>query len=250
MSSLWKEVAIGILKIKPMTPDWPEKLELRDLPKLQFQQLGEDWVRDKPNHKAFDLMLRIAISDPPDLDCETKSTAPVTGVFKDQTGSTLVHDVRFLTQHIRANDFAAWLIRKEITPSKYIQNWFKAVGVNTQPAPAPTEPSELPDLSLLAPPDQLVAVFGRHTGMDASWFDKLGDKPQLMKARKVAGQGGRGHTRVPFYCPFEVMRWLIDPKRKKGRPMTATTGWRLFKADFPKVYAIHAELDPNADSTG
>ena len=137
MSSLWKEVAIGILKIKPMTPDWPEKLELRDLPKLQFQQLGEDWIRDKPNHKAFDLMLRIAITDPPDLDCETKSTEPITGVFKDRQGSTLVHDVRFLIQYIRANDFAAWLIRKQITPSKYIQNWFEVVGVKNNDKATP-----------------------------------------------------------------------------------------------------------------
>ena len=163
---------------------------------------------------------------------------------------------------VTAPDFAAWLKAEGETPSEFIKAWFDAIGVDLdKPAPAlvppepteptePTEPSALPGLSLLATPDQLVTAFKPHTGMDASWFGKLGDTPQLMKARKVAGQGGRGHTRVPFFCPFEVMRWLIDPKRRKGRPMAVSTGWRLFKTHFPKVHAIHAEFDPNADSTG
>jgi hypothetical protein len=157
---------------------------------------------------------------------------------------------------VTAPDFAAWLKAEGEIPSEFIKAWFDAIGVDLdKPAPAlvppePTEPSALPDLSLLVTRDQLVAAFGRHTGMDATWFKKLDVGTQLMKARKVRGQGGRGHTTEPFFCPFEVMRWLIDPKRKKGRPMTATTGWRLLKADFPKVYAIHAEIDPNADSTG
>jgi hypothetical protein len=44
------------------------------------------------------------------------------------------------------------------------------------------------------------------------------------------------------------MRWLIDPKRKTGnRKIKDTTGWRLLKEHFPKVYAAHAEFDPNAD---
>ena len=155
---------------------------------------------------------------------------------------------------VTAPDFAAWLKAEGETPSEFIKAWFDAIGVDLdKPAPAlvppePTEPSELPDLSLLATRDKLVAAFGSHTGMDASWFDKLDDTPRLKEARKVAGQGGRGHTQEPFFCPYLVMLFLIDPKRKKGnRKIKDTTGWHLLKQHFPKVHAIHAEFDPNAD---
>ena len=152
------------------------------------------------------------------------------------------------TYLLTAPAFAAWLTAQGEEQSEHVAAWVQATEVNTQLAPKPTEPSELPDLSLLVTRDQLVAAFGRHTGMDASWFKKLDVGTQLMKARKVRGQGGRGHTTEPFFCPYLVMLFLIDPKRKKGnRKIKETTGWRLLKLRFPKVHAIHAEFDPNAD---
>lgn len=137
-------------------------------------------------------------------------------------------------------------------PPAYYRRWAESKGYDTflsiSGAAVPDAPVEELDYSLLATRDQLVAAFGPHTGMDASWFKKLDVGTQLMKARKVRGQGGRGHTTEPFFCPYLVMLFLIDPKRKKGnRKIKDTTGWHLLKRHFPKVHAIHAEFDPNAD---
>ena len=69
----------------------------------------------------------------------------------------------------------------------------------------------------------------------------------LLNARKVAGQGGRGHIAEPLFCPFEVMQWLVDPNRRKGLPIQAATAWRMLKNHFPKVHAQYEVGDPNTD---
>jgi hypothetical protein len=119
--------------------------------------------------------------------------------------------------------------------------------VATLPQPAP-EVAAIPDRGIdfaaLATRQQLIAAFGAFTGMDASWFTNLKDLPKLKAARKVVGHGSKGHTTEPYFCPFEVMQWLVDPKRKKGRAVNDHTAWRLLEQHFPKVYAQRSVGDP------
>lgn len=116
------------------------------------------------------------------------------------------------------------------------------------PAPVADSASDAPacDFSMLATRDQLIEAFGRFTNMDASWFNNLKDTPALLNARKVAGQGGRGHIAEPWFCPFEVMQWLADSKRRKGRKMSSAKAWELLEKNFPKVYNARSVADPRA----
>lgn len=111
--------------------------------------------------------------------------------------------------------------------------------------PAPVETDEI-DFTMLATRNELIDAFGRHTGMNMTWFDNLTDTPKLNDARKVTGQGGH-HSVEPLFCPYEVMQWLADPKRKKGKPLLVETAWRLLKGNFERVYNQYSIGDPNAD---
>lgn len=113
-----------------------------------------------------------------------------------------------------------------------------------EPAPPPASESAAPDYSMLATRDKLIAAFGSFTDMKSGWFDNLKDTPALLNARRVRGRGGRGHIEEPWFCPFEVMRWLIDPKRRKGRPLSESKGWELLESHFHKVYAANSVADP------
>lgn len=129
----------------------------------------------------------------------------------------------------------------------------------TQAAPAIPESEALPalaansaskapacDFSILATREQLIEAFGRFTGMDASWFKNITDTPALLAARKVTGQGGRGHIAEPWFCPFEVMQWLADSKRRKGRKLSTEKAWERLEKNFPKVHSVHSVADPRA----
>lgn len=83
--------------------------------------------------------------------------------------------------------------------------------------------------------------------MDGGWFNNLKDKPRLQGARKVTGQGGRGRIMDPWFCPYEVMQWLADPKRRKGRKLSADKAWELLERYFPKVYNTRSIGDPRTD---
>ena len=111
--------------------------------------------------------------------------------------------------------------------------------------PAPAGADEI-DFTMVATRGELIDAFGGVTKMDLTWFDNLTDAPKLNAARKYKGQGGR-NSAEPLFCPFEVLQWLIDPKRKKGQPINDTTAWRRLKSHFPKVYNHHSIGDPNAD---
>ena len=111
--------------------------------------------------------------------------------------------------------------------------------------PAPVVAGEFA-LDMVATRQQLIDAFGVFTGMDMAWFDNLNDTPKLKAARKHTGQGGRGGAE-PLFCPYEVMQWLADPKRRKGRPLSKPTAWRLLKERFGKVYDAHSIGYPNAD---
>lgn len=113
------------------------------------------------------------------------------------------------------------------------------------PSPAPVATDEIA-FDMVATRQELIDVFGKFTGMDRTWFDNLNTSPKLKAARKYAGRGGR-HSAEPLFCPYEVMQWLTDPKRKKGKPLSDTTAWRLLKGSFGKVYNLHSIGDPNAD---
>ena len=118
----------------------------------------------------------------------------------------------------------------------------------TQRTPTPDEPcaSTAPDYSMLATRAQLIQAFGAFTGMDLTWFRNLKDTPALLNARKVTGQGGRGHLAEPLFCPLEVMQWLVSGKRKKGRPLSLEKAWELLERHFPKVHSANSAADPRA----
>lgn len=100
------------------------------------------------------------------------------------------------------------------------------------------------DFAMLASREQLIAAFGAFTGMKADWFDNIKDKPALLAARRITGQGGRGHLAEPFFCPFDVMQWLVSAKRRTGKPLREAKGWELLEKHFPKVYASRSIGDP------
>lgn len=131
---------------------------------------------------------------------------------------------------------AAWRARQQAAPEP-----------SAAPVVAGSASGAELDYSLLATREELIAAFGTFTKMDMTWFEKLERTHPLYAARKVAGQGGRGHIIEPRFCPYEVMQWLISPKRRKGNPLREATGWRMLKAHFPRVHAAHSEYDPNTD---
>lgn len=92
------------------------------------------------------------------------------------------------------------------------------------------------DFSLLATRTQLAAAFGATTGLHPCWFSNLADTPVLLRARKwVEYSPGRG-VKEFWFCPLEVMHWLVHSKRKRGRPLDEDLGWALLKQYFPRVY--------------
>lgn len=121
-----------------------------------------------------------------------------------------------------------------------------SVEVAPTAAPAPVGNTS-PDITLMATREQLIAAFGSFTGMKAAWFANMKDTPALLAARKVKGQGGRGHIAEPLFCPFEVLQWLTNPTRRKGRKLSIEKGWQLFESHFPRVYAAYSVGDPRPD---
>lgn len=115
--------------------------------------------------------------------------------------------------------------------------------------PAQTAGTPALDQDMLATPKALIAAFGSFTGMTGAWFDHIDDTPGLKAARRYAGTGGRRYE-VPLLDPYKVMLWLVNPKRKKGTPISEQTAWRMFKMHFSKSYEVHAIGDPNEDSSG
>jgi hypothetical protein len=111
------------------------------------------------------------------------------------------------------------------------------------PQPVPMVQSGAIDFEMLATPEQLIGAFGNFTGMCKAWFDNLTDTPRLLAARRVTGTGGKHYT-PPLFCPFEVMQWLIDEKRKKGRKVSPEKAWHLLQSNFEKVYNTRSAGDP------
>lgn len=141
------------------------------------------------------------------------------------------------------NEYAAFLPEREAAALLAFLAALDSSNAYAEPPAGAAEDGGV-DFTHLATREQLIAAFGSHTGMDASWFRNLKDTPKLLAARKVTGQGGRGHIAEPWFCPLEVMQWLGGSKCRKGRKLSTHKAWELLEAHFPKVYNTHSVADP------
>lgn len=162
------------------------------------------------------------------VQCWSENGDPIRGPIP-------LEDQRRWVPHLTIAEGNAWLERQ-----KYLQKWEPVVAV------MPTT-STSPDFSVLATRQQLIDAFGGFTGMNDSWFKNLKDSPKLKGARKVVGQGARGQTTEPLFCPYQVMLWLVDPKRRKGRGLSSNKGWQLLESHFPKAYNQFSVGDTRTD---
>lgn len=134
---------------------------------------------------------------------------------------------------------------------KRLQDALASLGPANAESVAVSGKGERLDFSMLATREQLIAAFGNFTGMNATWFDNITDKPALLRARKVKGDGRRGHVAQPLFCPFEVMLWLANPKRRNNptrRKPSPEKAWELLEKNFPKVYAAKSIADPRSSA--
>jgi hypothetical protein len=150
-------------------------------------------------------------------------------------GAVLFEQIRRRAPHLTVAEGNAWLKR-----NGYLQEW--------QPAASIAPPEEAgPDYSILATRQELIDAYRAFTGMDMRWFDNVTDSPKLQKARKVRGEGKKGRSIEPLFCPYLVMGWLIDKKRRKGRPITSDKAWEILEKHFSKVYNIYSAGETRID---
>lgn len=145
---------------------------------------------------------------------------------------------------ISAPNFTRWLSENEQVPTEHVKAWLEAVDVQ---ADAVKPASDVPDISMLATRQQLIDAYGSFTGLNLGWFDNLRDTPALLAARKKRGQGGRGHIIEPLFCPFSVMQWLANPKRKSGCKVSSDKAWEILEKHFPTVYNVYSVGDTRTD---
>lgn len=150
-------------------------------------------------------------------------------------GAVPFDQIRRRAPHLTVTQGNAWL--KSIG---YLQEW--------EPVAYVAPPVEAgPDYSTLATRQELIDAYRAFTGMDMGWFKNVTDSPKLQKARKVVGEGKKGRSIEPLFCPYLVMDWLIDKKRRKGRPITSDKAWEILEKRFPKVYNIYSAGDSRTD---
>ena len=150
-------------------------------------------------------------------------------------GAVPLKNLLSLIPHLTVAEGNAWLKRKG-----YLQEWKPAAFVAPPVAAGP-------DYSILATRQDLIDAYRAFTGMDITWFDNLTHSPRLQKARKVLGQGIKGRSIEPYFCPYLVMDWLIDRKRKKGRPISSDKAWEILEKRFTKVFNIYSLGDTRTD---
>lgn len=150
-------------------------------------------------------------------------------------GAVPFDQIRRRAPHLTVVEGNAWLTR-----NGYLQEWKPVASV----AP-PVEAG--PDYTILATRQELIDAYRAFTGMDMGWFKNVTDSPKLQKARKVLGVGIKGRSIEPLFCPYLVMDWLIDKKRRKGRPITSDKAWEILEKRFPKVYNIYSAGDSRTD---
>lgn len=101
------------------------------------------------------------------------------------------------------------------------------------------------DYAMLATPEQLIAAFGKATGMDTAWFRSLKDRPKLQAACEIAGKKGKGGY-PPLFRVIDVLRYLMVPRRDAAA-LPEGTAWRLLEQWFPDVYARYSVGDTRDD---
>lgn len=205
------------------TERWPELLPVMMVADLQWRTEG----RNEINREFFSRMVG-------------ETCAPEVVAWTVPACYRLPGDMVDI-QAVRASHAREIIEGMGLLPDPLLMDWFEATAPAQTAAP---EKASQQDISLLATREQLIDAFGRFTGMDSEWFTRLKDTPALLDARKVTGQGGRGHIAEPLFCPFEVLQWLIDPARRKGRKLGQDKGWELFEGHFPKAYAANSVGDP------
>ena len=153
-------------------------------------------------------------------------------------GAVPLDQIRRRAPHLTVAEGNAWLKRKD-----YLQEW-KPTGSVAPPVAAGA------DYSILATRQELIDAYKIFTGMDKTWFANVSDSPKLLAARKLSGQGGRGRNIEPFFCPYKVMLWLIDKKRKKGRRISSDKAWEILEKHFPNVFNIYSIGDSRTNEPG
>ena len=143
-------------------------------------------------------------------------------------GAIPFDQIRRRAPHLTVSEGNAWLKSKG-----YLQEWKPVASV----AP-PVEAG--PDYSILATRQDLIDAYRAFTGMNMTWFENVTHSPKLRKARKVVGKGKKGGSIEPLFCPYLVMDWLIDKKRRPGRPISSDKAWEILEKRFPKVYNIYS----------
>jgi hypothetical protein len=194
---------------------------------------GPKWEEDMRNaHRAGVLAIRAADSQQPMRPYAPTDLKNIPSLWTvEQTSLNSVSDL------VLVSDIDAWLAAQGVG--------YRFPRLATDGDATPDTASSI-DFALLASPEQLIKAFGAFTGMDKSWFSNITDKPKLLKARKHEGVGGKNYA-PPWFCPFEVMLWLVDKKRKVGRPMTREAGWRMLRQHWPNVYDKNLALSPLED---
>ena len=153
-------------------------------------------------------------------------------------GAVPLDQIRRRAPHLTVAEGNAWLKRKD-----YLQEW-KPTGSVAPPVAAGV------DYSILATRQDLIDAYRAFTGMDMTWFKNVTHSPKLLAARKLSGQGGRGRNIEPFFCPYKVMLWLIDKKRKKGRRISSDKAWEILEKHFPNVFNIYSIGDSRTNGPG
>lgn len=150
----------------------------------------------------------------------------------------------FDVQRFKREEIDRWLNLRSID-SKYafLQD-------DTTSSVSPSKPltgTEAIDISVLANRDELLKVFAKW-GLSKEWFDDLKNHSWLMVARKTKGRGGKNPI-LPLFCPYAVMEGLRTQSRSAKNRFTESTGWRLFKVNFPKSFLKFQHLEPDFDQS-
>jgi len=197
-----------------------------------------------PWHKlASDIALTHALTEESQLQLATELSKSIqTGTVQcwqengdPIRGAVPFDQIRRRVPHLTVTEGNAWLKRKG-----YLQEW-KPVAF----AAPPVAPE--PDYSILVTRQELIDAYKAFTGMNMAWFDNLKDSPKLQNARKVRGKGMKGRSVEPLFCPYEVMKWLMDKKRRRGRPISSDKAWEILEKYFPKVYNLYSVGDTRAN---
>lgn len=96
---------------------------------------------------------------------------------------------------------------------------------------------------VLASRTELIEAFSLY-GVELKIFRALKDRPGLMAACRVKGQGQKGSRAEPMFCPFEVINWLVKTGVKEKPRLTNSMGWHILQTRFPSVYAEKSVGDP------